>query len=752
MGCGGSSNKYATSVDLGISVDIKKDEKVQEYKESFDTYHNEITSPPVTCVAPPVPKKVPPISESVQLSPTKKIKSLEVQQRPSHPHSPDGGPCDLGFSPVSSTQDQSTRSSSVGTAPSYNTKDGTTPTSGFRRSVTFSLPEKSYTPSPRSTSSTDRGLQEKNNVVEYKKCGQGEHTTFELKKEKKGKNINPAAFIELGLSSSEEEDDDHLIPLELRKKFTQFEPVEIPFIARSILLLWARWGQNSKRINDEILFKEKQRVQKLEERNARRAKIRASIPVIKSPQPTPNATPVGTPRNFVENKKPPVAPNPELQARDQFLSEQKKIAAARCDDRVPNPSETSSSFFNEMANVQQRAMQTTGMMHKLSRSIPAELGQKHTIERQTPGFGQDTPCFPMSTSGKSSCLASGENSIAHSVSHSVAMSPWLFAESDTIPAAPVRGTFTTGLDDIDEIEELPNVALRINLKTFSEDTWMPDQPILDELDCITGIETYSGPVRTPPRSSVPGTPNSSRSGSRRPSKVSCQGFSPRVMGGWGQSPSQIKTNLSGFGSMEPSTPRGLTDLTKKSLESIDLIKKESKSKKKTKESKNARERDSRSPREKTIESALDALLGDDNDIPEIAPNDKETFLKGTGKTRSPRNEDVASVTPFSPDRCIAGEYPAGCPVDYYSQSRKKWNPGVVIAVKNGLYLVDKGRGCRGKCRWVDLMNVADKKDRVFRAFDALDGMFDDDDIRAPIEVPDLTKPPIRRDDFSSDED
>lgn len=129
----------------------------------------------------------------------------------------------------------------------------------------------------------------------------------------------------------------------------------------------------------------------------------------------------------------------------------------------------------------------------------------------------------------------------------------------------------------------------------------------------------------------------------------------------------------------------------------------------------------------------------DNDELDRPPSQTSLEAIGGEDEEDEKPEPVASCDPP-----VAGVYPIGSVVFYFSKSRLRWMKGIVMQMIGDFYLVDKGFGCQGKCSWGQLMNTADEAQHIYRLIDILDG------IPLPALLP--STPRIIRDDFSSDED
>lgn len=130
----------------------------------------------------------------------------------------------------------------------------------------------------------------------------------------------------------------------------------------------------------------------------------------------------------------------------------------------------------------------------------------------------------------------------------------------------------------------------------------------------------------------------------------------------------------------------------------------------------------------------------DNDELDRPPS--QTSLEAIGDGEDEEDEKPEPVASCDPP--VAGVYPIGSVVFYFSKSRLRWMKGIVMQMIGDFYLVDKGFGCQGKCSWGQLMNSADEAQHIYRLIDILDG------IPLPALLP--STPRIIRDDFSSDED
>mmetsp|Transcript_19568 Transcript_19568/g.34549 ORF Transcript_19568/g.34549 Transcript_19568/m.34549 type:complete len:605 (+) Transcript_19568:114-1928(+) len=197
------------------------------------------------------------------------------------------------------------------------------------------------------------------------------------------------------------------------------DDVEISISAQKIVLTWARWGRNSWRIKEEEKIKAMQHI-----RYPRTARAPRPAPAPLSPQPTPT----GTPREM-SGPAAQLSPAAPLTGAAKHRAGGAGSAASTVRSRDASSMRASSGLFDEMKEEQRESMDEQGARMKLTKGLGASAAQAFSMDTGTPGFGVDTPGFPMSRSGAASGAASADASVVSSGIASPVkggqLSPWL---------------------------------------------------------------------------------------------------------------------------------------------------------------------------------------------------------------------------------------------------------------------------------------------------------------------------------------
>lgn len=174
--------------------------------------------------------------------------------------------------------------------------------------------------------------------------------------------------------------------------------VEVTAGTRVLLLTWARWSKNSLRIQAEEKIKALQHV--------RHPRTEPRSPPL-SPQPTPRETP-----------RDAVAPSQSSHRSLRFgaLSREETVTSRA----TAKPRDL---LFDKMAEEQRDQMEAQAMRAKLNKNFAIE--GPHTTSSKTPGFGIDTPDFPMAAKSRASPMESIVSSGVATPAQGGQLSPWL---------------------------------------------------------------------------------------------------------------------------------------------------------------------------------------------------------------------------------------------------------------------------------------------------------------------------------------
>eukprot|EP00929_Paragymnodinium_shiwhaense_P071172 TRINITY_DN36194_c0_g1_i1.p1 TRINITY_DN36194_c0_g1~~TRINITY_DN36194_c0_g1_i1.p1 ORF type:complete len:819 (+),score=160.10 TRINITY_DN36194_c0_g1_i1:285-2741(+) len=215
-------------------------------------------------------------------------------------------------------------------------------------------------------------------------------------------------------SDSSDDDEEDLVSRHRRTGAKAFPQVEVAFATRKLLLTWARWGRNSLRIQKEEKLKALQHV-----------RYPRTVPIVISPQPTPQSTPRGN-----SGRSAPAALTPAK----SLLAERSRWAASagnpvgRGELARRQPGGDKRSFlFDTLKEEQQEEMDAQDMKLKLCSKFGVDP-KASTPSSSTPGFGQETPNFVGAQSRGSASASIAASIMSSGVASPQAngqVSPWL---------------------------------------------------------------------------------------------------------------------------------------------------------------------------------------------------------------------------------------------------------------------------------------------------------------------------------------